>query len=151
MNTPRKGAVRIPQEIRAEYDAMLPGQQEITLRLIEISNLVLKTMSDTFRFYLDLEPDGRLLSAQERTAARERLEIGALCLRDADENRELVRYSAAKEGFDFRPSISILRIMQRSLILALSEDSTRRGRAISLRELRALMRPIHEFWASKKA
>jgi len=138
----------MPADIGAAYDALLPGEREISLQLAEVSSSVLRTMSDTFQFYLELEPDGRLLSLQEQTAARERLEIGALCLRDVDENRDLVRYSASQEHSDFRPSISFLRVMQRSLMLALSTDPTRRGRAISLRELRALARPVHEFWAN---
>lgn len=46
-----------------------------------------------------------------------------------------------------RPTISVLRMMQRSLVLTLSDDPDRRARAISPAVLVSFIRPVYEFWA----
>jgi len=44
------------------------------------------------------------------------------------------------------PAILTLHVMQRSLVLALSEDRARRERAISTDRLDRLLLPVHNYW-----
>jgi len=129
---------------RADFDALLGGEQEIAVRAKELGELLRETTFETYRFYRDIAPDGRELTADERAAALERLELGAICSRTVDRDRDIVEHVA--EGFDLRPTLAALRSLQHSLVLALSEDAALRSRAMTVDELQARLRPVYEFW-----
>jgi hypothetical protein len=123
-----------------------PGQ-----RPKKVGDVLAVTTGDTFTFYLRLVPDGRELGPVETQRAQERLGAGAECLRVVDEKRELI-LRLAEEGqnsgadTDLRPTISMLRSMQRSLVLAISEDPSRRKMAMPTDELKARAEAIYETW-----
>lgn len=135
---------------RRASGAPKPGEEELILAGKEMTEQLALTMTETFRFYTKtLAPDGRELSAEERAAVKERLDAGVLALRAARVNRDFIAYILAEEDFDVRSTISVLRMMQRSLVLALSADPDRRARAISPAVLVSFIRPVYEFWACK--
>jgi hypothetical protein len=117
----------------------------------KVGDLLGVTTGDTLTFYLRLAPNGRKLGPDEKQAAEARLGVGAECLRVVDENRELI-VRLAVEGkplgtdTDLRPTIALLRAMQRSLTLALSDQANRRKMAMRTDELRARTEPIYETW-----
>jgi hypothetical protein len=52
-----------------------------------------------------------------------------------------------KEHVDFRPMVELLRMTQRSMVLALAENRERRDRAISPERLVAHFQPVYAFLA----
>jgi hypothetical protein len=136
-------------EIESLLAAMAPGEREIALRAVELRRTIVITMSDTAGAYGRLKPDGRELDQRERAVARERLEEGARCLRRMDRNEDIVDYlvevgQETGQNMDLRPFINVLRTMQRSLVLALSDQPTRRQRAASVAELAPVVRGVLE-------
>jgi hypothetical protein len=108
-------------------------------------------MGNTFLFYVRLAPGGRELDDGERRRADELLGAGAASLRVVDEQRELIT-RLALEGqrsgtdTDLRPTASLLRSLQRSLVLALSDDSDLRKLAMTVDEVKARAEPIYDTW-----
>jgi hypothetical protein len=135
----------------ADRNALRPGEKEIADRGREIAEQLAITVGRTAGLYAELVPDGRELTPREAAAAREQLEAVAICLRDIHHDRDIIdRF--AEEGrrigrdADMRPTISVLRMMQRSLALALSEDPARRAHVMPIDELRKFVVPVHRFW-----
>jgi hypothetical protein len=122
-----------------------PDEQEVTRRAKELTERLGSIMLQTVSVYQSLAPDGRTLSSQEQSAACSSLEAGALCLRRAHVDRALLTYIAVKEGIDFRPMVELLRMTQRSLVLALSGDPQQRTHAISAENLVAFLEPVYKF------
>ncbi len=137
----------LTQEARDALGAMSPDIRPVAHATREVGLALLQVASQTFRLYLDLAPDGGELNAEEKMLVRERLEIGALCLRDADDVRDFIRHLAKDEGLDLHITISALRGMQRSLILLLSDQPERRQRAMSTDEVKKRMEPVAAFWS----
>jgi hypothetical protein len=131
---------------RAQGNELQKGEREIAERVKEIANRLIVATGETYSLYVRLDPRGRQLTPEDQLVAQNRLEQGSASLRDVDIDRHLVRYLADRERFDLRPTIAVLRVMQRSLILALSNHAQRRANAISLAELHARMRPVHGSW-----
>jgi hypothetical protein len=111
----------------------------------EVVEMLALALGETFRLYAEIDPDGRRLSTGERRIVRERLEANAVSLRWANGKGHLLSRLADESGRDFRPMIEVLRMMQRSLALALSTDQLRRMRAISFRDLAGFVKPQWDF------
>jgi hypothetical protein len=124
-----------------------PTDQATIERAKELTERLVMTTIETVRFYQQLAPVGRELAGDARKTVHERLDRNGLCLRDAHTDRDLLAYLAVKEGIDFRSTVEVLRLVQRSLVLALSDDPGRRARAISEDKLVSFFRPVYEFTA----
>lgn len=111
----------------------------------ELGNLVLRTTADSFRFYLELAPDGRRLDERETTATLQRLEQGASCGRvlELQRRRSPVHPEEARL---IQATLGVLRAMQHSMLLALSHDGEERVRAMPVPELKGRMYPVHAQW-----
>ncbi len=84
-------------------------------------------------------------------AAREQLEAVTVCLRSIHPDRDIIDFFAEEgrrvgQDSDMRPTISVLRMMQRSLALALSDDQANRAHAMPIEELREFVIPVLRFW-----
>jgi len=106
---------------------------------------VLRTADDTFRFYVELGPDGRRLGEPEATATKERLAQGASCGRVLDVERRC-RTVRADEAELVLATLGVLRAMQRSMVLALSDDGYERARAMAVSQLKTRMQPVQARW-----
>ncbi len=111
----------------------------------ELANLVLGTTADTFRFYLELAPDGSPLDEREAAATLERLEQGASCGRVVDMRLRCATVQR-DEAQLIRATMVVLRAMQHSLLLTLSGDDSERARAMPVTELKDRMQPVHARW-----
>lgn len=100
--------------------------------------LVGLTAGQAASFYSDLNPDGRRLSPSDAQRAREQLIALTICLRESRLNRLRER--------ELRATISLMRMMQRGLGLALSDDADRRRRAIPREEIAEYTVPVYRFW-----
>jgi hypothetical protein len=78
--------------------------------------------------YLELAPDGRKLKRGDRASALAQLEVCALCVVTAERERELLADLPAT--LPVTEMLTVVRVMQQGLILALSEDRTRRAMAV---------------------
>jgi hypothetical protein len=101
--------------------------------------------------YTKLAPDGRELTTAEASTAREELVSVTVGLRSIHPDRDLIRAIAAvgprqHRDTDFRPTISLLRMMQRGFALALSDNPDRRTQAMPRDELGRFAVPVHRFW-----
>jgi hypothetical protein len=74
-------------EINPADDATIAHAKELTERLV-------MTTFETVRVYQELAPDRRELASTERTTVHERLDVNALCLRDAHSDRDVLAYLA---------------------------------------------------------
>jgi hypothetical protein len=117
-------------------------------RAVELRDLLMWTWSETAIFYRGLRADGRELSEDEADASRERLRVGAACLRRIDLEREAIDSLAAKgrKDMDFGLTITLLRMMQRSLVLAISDEPARRAQTISMWRLDGTLLPVRAHW-----
>ncbi len=119
-------------------------------RLQTIPTLIGKTVGTAAQFYNELAPDGRELTPAEVAAAREQLIAVTLCLRSIHPDWDLIDFGA-EEGqrrgrdADWRPAISVLRMIQRGLALALSENPARRHQAMPIEELRPFLAGVYQF------
>lgn len=135
----------------ARGNALKLGDREIAERGREIAEQLARTVGSTAGFYSELAPDGRELAPGEAEAAREQLEVATVCLRSIHSDRDIIDFFA-EEGrrvgrdSDMRPTISVLRMMQRSLALALSDDPAHRAYVMPIEELREFVIPVHRFW-----
>jgi hypothetical protein len=120
---------------------LLPSAKALRDDLVLIS-------SQSFRFYCDLGAHGRELSDEERQAACERLRLDAICLRRVARERWKLDLLAARgvSAMTVEPTIFVVRAIQRSLVLALSDDPERRQRAVPSEELGGWYRPVFGFW-----
>ncbi len=97
------------------------------------------------------DPERIAPGSRAAAAAREQLEAAAVCLRSIRSDRDIIDF-IAEEGrrigrdSDLRPTISVSRMMQRLLVLVLSEDATHRAPAMPIEELRRFVIPVHLFW-----
>jgi hypothetical protein len=129
----------------------LQGMREQRLRADEVGNRLARTVTEAAQGYNELAPDGRELSAADASRARELLVAVARSLREIHEDDELIR-TVAEDGqrrgrdTDLRPTISLIRMIQRGLVLALSEDPTRRKQAMPLNEMAEFAVPVTTFW-----
>jgi hypothetical protein len=89
-------------------------------------------------FYNELAPDGRRLSKGEAEKAREQLVTLTICLRQTRLNRF--------REHELRGTISLARMIQRGLGLALSEEAHQRRRAMPLEEMAGFAAPVHRFF-----
>ena len=134
-----------------KHRMLKPGEEEVAERGLEIAEKLARTVGKAAGFYAELAPDGRELAPREAAAVREQLTAVTICLRRIHPDRDIVEFFA-EEGrrlgrdSDLRPTISVLRMMQRSFGLALSDDPVRRGQAMRVEELRKFMIPVHRFW-----
>jgi hypothetical protein len=126
---------------------MEPDEREIGLRLVALTHNLILVTGDTFRFYEDLAPDGHELSSEERGQVTERLELATLCLRELNVDSDLLSNLAGQGKLDFRPAVAVLRMMQRNLVLVLSNNPERRAQAISGPELIPYVRSAYDFFA----
>jgi hypothetical protein len=145
----KEAKARGKAEAQSIFDAMVPSEREIALRAKRLRRLVIFTMSETAGYYGRLKPDGRELDDDERTATRARLETGAMCLRSVARDWDIIEFlvragEQTRQDLDLRPAVGVLRMMQRSLILALSEDDERRERVAPTSELAPLVRSVIE-------
>lgn len=135
------GFVRRRLNLRAGKvdNVMRRGDQKFAQDASEVMQELTECFVHTFELYRELAPDGPELRQKERRAVRNRLEANAVRLREVQAKAELVEYLALKRSMDFRPVVEVVRMMQRSLILALSDDPLRRRRAISRQDLQAFV------------
>lgn len=126
------------------------GQLGPTLTQSELLNLLVRTWIRTLSFYRRLSPEGAELDEEQRADARERLNAGAACLRQLAGNRatfnDLVAAKGSRNGVDLSRIVVVLRIMQRSLVLALSAYPTRRERAIENDQLAPEVLRLRDLW-----
>lgn len=130
-----------------QEQTLSPRGQDVVLRAKKLTEELGSTTLEAVRFYQALAPDGRVLSDDERSAARHTLDAGARCLREASADVDLLTYLALVERIDFRPMVELLRMTQRSLVLVLSDNRKRRDRAISADRLITYYQPIYELLA----
>jgi hypothetical protein len=135
--------------VKLPGSGLSPEDLDRAKRIDALADLVIVTMAETFKLYRELDPDGRELTDAEAAAVRERLEAGARCGRALDSERELIGLAAGE--IDLRPALGVVRLMQHSLTLALSDDPGRRARAIPLDELKERIRPVHAQWVEIQA
>jgi hypothetical protein len=116
----------------------LPGRRvtqgassdELADRFMAARKRLLETLVATGKAFLQIGPEGRELSESERVELRTRLIADARCLRELDHERSLISEMAPQERrLDIRPAISLVRRLDRSMILALSEDPDLRRRS----------------------
>jgi hypothetical protein len=123
------------------------------VRATELRDMLVSAWSETIGLYARLAPNGRKPTAGERAEILERLECDAVCPRTLDRDRDAIQFlvmdgQQTRRDYEVRPTIVVLRIVQRNLVLALSDDPNRRNRAIRIERLAALARPINDFWLS---
>lgn len=124
---------------------------EVAERAREVALQIGRTFSKAFLTYTEIAPDGRSLTSANAIAARQQLLAITLCLRELRTDQDLIDWLAAptprtRKDTDVRPTIAVMRMMQRSYGLALSEDADRRKSAISPKELGQFVLPLHLFW-----
>jgi hypothetical protein len=112
---------------------VLPRRRRIA-RARELVASIDETMTETAVFYRALAPDGRKLSQRERAQALDRIRAGAVCARTIDTEHDVI---PEDDHEFFRPGYALLRSMQRSLALAVSDDPVRRKKAMPLSEMQA--------------
>lgn len=109
------------------------SDRDAGMRLLALAQQV----ADTIVFYEGIGPDGRELNAEERDAAVGRLVAGVMRMRDlarvAPETK--LPTPAGQPSTDLRTIMAIVRRMNRSLVLALSDNPSRRSHAMSVEEL----------------
>jgi len=135
-----------------EARSLETGPRGIAIRAREVGDQIARALGKAAGFYADLEPDGRELTPNEAAAVREHLEAVTICLRSIQPDRDIIDFTAAEgrrlgRDSDLRPTISVLRMMQRGLGLALSEDPARRASAMPVEELREFVIPVQRFWS----
>ena len=138
------------RRIAKRHGLTVPSDQIVDLGA-EITEQVGLTAIRVCEFYTGLAPDGRQLSDDETSATHEWLELVTVCLRKVQANYDVVLFLAdlgEEAGLqrDLRPTISLLRMVQRSLTLTLSDDSSRRVAAMPLAEFRNYFLPVGRFW-----
>jgi hypothetical protein len=111
----------------------------------EVVEKLALAVGKTFSLYADIDPDGRPLRKSDRRLVHERLEENAVNLRWLTHERKLLSDLADERGRDFRPMVQVLRMMQRSLVLALSADPLRRMRATSVTDLAGFVKAQWDF------
>lgn len=126
------------------------GDKEIAARAVEIAELLGLTASRAASFYAELAPDGRELAPDEAEAVRTQLLAVTTCLRSIHPDWDIIEFVAeqrrGRRDADLRPTISVARMMQRGLALALSDDPERRRQAMPIEELRRFLIPVLRFW-----
>jgi hypothetical protein len=136
--------------MKTPWKAMQVMREQRT-RSNEVGNLLGRTIAEAAGFYNELAPDGRQLSATDAARARQILVSVASSLRAIHDDDELIRI-AAEDGkrrgrdTDLRPTVSLTRMIQRGLVLALSEDPARRKQAMPLTEMAKFAVPVARFW-----
>jgi hypothetical protein len=128
--------------------------QRLKTRGSEIVQLLLPTVGAAARVYSELSPDGRELSESEAAAAQAQLLAITTCLRSIQPDADVIEAFALtgrrrSRDADLRPTISVMKMMQRGYGLALSNDPDRRAQAITIRELGPFLVPVRDFWASR--
>jgi hypothetical protein len=119
-------------------------EMEAARRADALGDLALDTLSKTFKLYLRIAPDGRELDPAEAEEARLQVEACARTGRALDADRELVALLAGE--FDLGPSLAMIRVMQHSLLLALSDDPARRALAMPVPQVQERMAPVYSHW-----
>ena len=104
----------------------------------------MKTMFGTLETYVEVAPDGRELGPAERFELRKRLGQVARAGVHLNVERELVDEAVGE--VDLRSSRALLRTMRHSILLALSDDSETRGRAMSAKEMAFAAKPAYDDW-----
>jgi hypothetical protein len=144
---------RLARSAKKAFQRLPAGEREVALRANELVKLLGLTMSETAGFYAELKPDGQELDADHKAKVRQRAELIAQCLRTLEADRDILDAVTADgervgQDADLQPTVSVLRVLQRSLIVAASEDPGRRARAIPIPEARRLVLGVWTFWTS---
>lgn len=112
-------------------------------RYLELRTELLNTLADTTREFVHVAPDGRELNAADRDLLEERLRSGARCLSVLTRERALVEMVAERSPrIDLRPVIHVLRRLQRSIVLANSDDPERRAQVGAIENHKAVVRTV---------
>lgn len=133
---------------QVEPDTTPFAQRTMFQRGAELLNDLGRTWISAADFYRQLDPSGRELTQRELVAARDRLEEGAACLRRVQREHAALECFVTRQStpIELRSTITVLRVLQRSMVLATSDEPSRREKAISVRDVTALIRPIYEYW-----
>jgi hypothetical protein len=120
-------------------------------RATQIGERVGSVLAGAATTYNELAPDGRRLSETEANRAREQIIALALCFREIHDDGEFIAAIAERDRLrgkdaDLRPTISLMRMIQRGLLLALSDDPSRRRHAMPLDEMAKFAIPVANFW-----
>jgi hypothetical protein len=126
--------------MRWRRSAPKQGELEGAERARDVALQIGRTFSRAFLTYTEIAPDGRSLTSEDAAAARQQLLAITLCLCEIRTDQDLIDWLAgyslrARKDKDVRSTIAVMRMMQRSYGLALSNDADRRKSAISSKEL----------------
>lgn len=120
-------------------------------RARQIADQLAKAFGEAGAVYNDLAPDGRVLSSSEARNAQDQQLAMTICLRDIHDDDDIIAALVADgqrrgRDADLRPTIALMRIIQRSFGLALSDDEDRRRQAMPLEEMAKFAAPVARFW-----
>ena len=102
----------------------------VEMRATTLRDLLVRAWSGTAVFYQGLHADGRELTEEEASAARVRLQDGAVCLLRVGRERRLIDALATtgRTDIDLGGSLMLLRMLQQTLVMASSDRADRRAR-----------------------
>jgi hypothetical protein len=128
---------------------MSEGERELAERALDLREDLLLTAGDTAGLYGRLDPAGKELTDDQKTEVTARLGAGAACLRRMQKDWDIIEYlvrvgKETSQNMDLRPAVAFLRTMQRSLILAASDNPQRRQHAAPARDLAIVFLKVAE-------
>lgn len=128
-----------------------PDLSEAGRRVKEITEQLGRAAGEAAAVYNEIGPNGRKLSHRDEVKAREQLFAITNCLRDIHNDEDVIVLLAADgrrtgRNTDLRPTIALMRMMQRGLGLALSGDPLRRQKAMPVTEIARFAGPVARFW-----
>ena len=122
----------------------------VEMRATKLRDLLVRAWSDTAVFHQGLHADGRELTEEEASAARVRLQDGAVCLLRVGRERGLIDALATtgRTDIDLGGSLMLLRMLQHTLVMASSDQADRRARTVSPERLANTLLPVCPHWQS---
>ena len=120
-------------------------EQQLSEQVGRILGLLIATTLRAVDLYLDVGGSDRPLEPAEKEKVTAELNAIATAFRVADAYDELVE--RLRGDLDPKPALAVLRVVQDSLILSLSDDPSDRARGVSEEELLARLDtgPIRRF------
>jgi hypothetical protein len=103
----------------------------------KLLDAVQEPLEATHAFHFELAPDGRPLKNAQHATARKAIENGAVCLLALEVDHDL--FTETEDDL-LQPGISAWRLVQRSLIMAMSTDPARRALATTRSDLIGALR-----------
>ena len=100
--------------------------------------------------YMRLAPHGAELTHSDHAAVRQQLISSASTLRALGAEQSALETFLDQQSprIDVRRTLTLLRVINRNLVLAISDDPRRRSNAIPASDLASLARPVYDYWMS---